>query len=320
MLEMKAILNENPVVMAPMAGITDRPARLIARTFGCGLVYTEMISAKALTYQNEKTFALMNMEGEQQPVSMQIFGSEPEIMAEGARIMEAHGAQIIDINMGCPVPKVVNHQEGSALMREPVLASKIVEAMVQAVKVPVTVKIRKGWDETQINAVEFAKRMENSGAQAVAVHGRTRSQFYSGAADWEIIAKVKAAVQIPVIGNGDIFSPEDGLAMLQQTGCDGIMIGRGALGHPWLYQQTIDFLQKGSYAPEPDFAERTKILLHHAALACTEKGEWIAIREMRKHVAWYFKGMPHSARLREKSNTIATMEDLRNLLTQAIEC
>lgn len=313
-MNIKEILQENPVVMAPMAGISDRPARLMARKYACGLVYTEMISAKALTYNNQKTFALMNMEGERQPINMQIFGSEPEVMARGAAIMVEHGAQMIDINMGCPVPKVVNNQEGSALMKNPQLAGEIVERMTRAVQVPVTVKIRKGWDDCQVNAVEFAKRLEQCGASAIAVHGRTRNQFYSGTADWGIIAQVKQAVQIPVIGNGDIFQPEDGRAMLEQTGCDGVMIGRGALGKPWLYQQALDFLRTGSYQPAPDEQQWKELILEHAALVCAEKGEWIAMQEMRKHVAWYCKGMPHSARVREKTNSLATLQQLEELL------
>lgn len=310
----KTILEKNPVVAAPMAGISDRPARLIAREYGCGLAYTEMISAKALTYQNKKTYLLMNMEDEQQPISMQIFGSEPDIMAEGARIMQEYGAQIIDINMGCPVPKVVNNGEGSSLMRNPDLAAEIVKAMVKAVTVPVTVKFRKGWDDTSVNAVEYAKLMEEAGVSAMAVHGRTRMQYYSGKADWDIIRQVKAAVTVPVIGNGDIFTPEDGKAMLEQTDCDGIMLGRGALGRPWLYQQVCDYLQTGNYAEEPSWEQRREIILHHAQLICAEKGEYIAMRELRKHIAWYYKGLPHAARMRDLINTVSTMEQLETLL------
>ena len=308
------VLQKNPVVAAPMAGISDRPSRLIAREYGCGLVYTEMISAKALTYQNKKTYLLMNMEGEQQPVSMQIFGSEPAVMAEGARIMQDYGAQIIDINMGCPVPKVVNNGEGSSLMRNPELAAEIVSAMVKAATVPVTVKIRKGWDDTSVNAVEYARAMEAAGASAIAVHGRTRMQYYSGKADWEIIRQVKAAVAVPVIGNGDIFAPEDGKAMLEQTGCDGIMLGRGALGRPWLYRQTLDYLHTGQYAPEPDLAQRKQVILHHAQLICAEKGEYVAMKELRKHIAWYYKGLPNAAHMRDLINTVSTMEELEALL------
>lgn len=319
MNKIREILQENPVVAAPMAGVSDRPSRLIAREYGCGLIYTEMISAKALTYRNQKTYLLMNMKGEQQPVSMQIFGSEPDVMAEGARIMQAYGAQIIDINMGCPVPKVVNNGEGSALMRNPELAAEIVSAMVKAVDVPVTVKFRKGWDDASVNAVEFARRMEAAGASAIAVHGRTRMQYYSGKADWNIIGQVKEAVTVPVIGNGDIFVPEDGKAMLEQTNCDGIMLGRGALGRPWLYRQMIEYLRTGGYEGEPTLEQRRQVITHHAQLICEEKGERVAMKEMRKHIAWYYKGLPGAARMRDAINTVATMEDLEHLLEISLD-
>ncbi len=314
MHDIKIILQENPVVAAPMAGISDRPSRLIAREYGCGLVYTEMISAKALTYKNQKTYLLMNMKDEVQPISMQIFGSEPDVMAEGARIMQEHGAQIIDINMGCPVPKVVNNGEGSSLMRNPELAEEIVKAMVKAVDVPITVKFRKGWDDALVNAVDYAKRMEAAGVSAIAVHGRTRMQYYSGKADWEIIRQVKEAVQVPVIGNGDLFEPEDGKAMMEKTGCDGIMLGRGALGRPWMYQQMLDYLRTGQYEPEPTLEQRKAVILHHARLICEEKGEYVAMKELRKHIAWYYKGLPNAARMRDMINTVSTMEELQNLL------
>ena len=319
MNKIREILQENPVVAAPMAGVSDRPSRLIAREYGCGLIYTEMISAKALTYRNQKTYLLMNMKGEQQPVSMQIFGSEPDVMAEGARIMQAYGAQIIDIHMGCPVPKVVNNGEGSALMRNPELAAEIVSAMVKAVDVPVTVKFRKGWDDASVNAVEFARRMEAAGASAIAVHGRTRMQYYSGKADWNIIGQVKEAVTVPVIGNGDIFAPEDGKAMLEQTNCDGIMLGRGALGRPWLYRQMIEYLRTGGYEGEPTLEQRRQVITHHAQLICEEKGERVAMKEMRKHIAWYYKGLPGAARMRDAINTVATMEDLEHLLEISLD-
>ena len=310
----KKVLEENPIVAAPMAGVSDRPGRLIAREYGAGLVYTEMISAKALTYKNQKTYMLMNMQDEVQPVSMQIFGSEPDVMAEGARIMQEHGAQIIDINMGCPVPKVVNNGEGSSLMRTPEIAEAIVREMVRAVDVPVTVKFRKGWDDASVNAVEFAKRMEAAGASALAVHGRTRVQYYSGKADWDIITQVKQAVMVPVIGNGDIFTPMDAKRMLEETGVDGVMIGRGALGRPWLYQQTLDYLRTGTYQADPDMDARREVIMHHAELLCEEKGEYVGMKEMRKHVAWYYKGLPHAARMRDGINKIAALDELKALL------
>ncbi len=313
------ILQENPVVAAPMAGISDRPSRLIAREYGCGLVYTEMISAKALTYKNQKTYLLMNMEGEVQPVNMQIFGSEPDVMAEGARIMQEHGAQIIDINMGCPVPKVVNNGEGSSLMRNPELAAEIVETMVKAVDVPITVKFRKGWDDASVNAVEFAKRMEAAGVSAMAVHGRTRMQYYSGKADWEIIRQVKEAVQVPVIGNGDLFEPEDGKAMMEQTGCDGFMIARGAEGNPWIFREIAAYLDEGIILPRPDRAEMKNVILKHANMQLECKGEYTGIREMRKHISWYTKGMPNSARLRNEINSIENFSELKALVERLFD-
>lgn len=313
---MRELLAQNPVVLAPMAGVTDKAMRMIAKRYGCGLCYTEMISAKGLTYNNNRTFELLDMAGEEQPINVQIFGSEPEIVAKGAALMCQRGVQMIDLNMGCPVPKVVRNDEGAALMQKPELAYAVMKALVQAVDVPVTVKIRKGWDDTHINAVEIARLAQEAGVSAIAVHGRTRAQFYAGEADWSIIKAVKEAVEIPVIGNGDIFEPEDGRKMMDETGCDGVMVGRGALGRPWLFGQVADMIKTGTYQEAPTLKERNDLILYHAQLVCGFKGEFIAIREMRKFVAWYYKGVPHSARLREAVNHVETFDALAKLIRE----
>ncbi|KJS19043.1 MAG: TIM barrel oxidoreductase NifR3 [Clostridiaceae bacterium BRH_c20a] len=310
---------DNPVVLAPMAGVTDKAFRILVKEQGCGLIYTEMVSAKALTYRNERTFELINLEDELPPISVQIFGSEPSIMAEGAKIVEEHGANIIDINMGCPVPKVVKNLEGSALMLDSELAYTIVEKVVQSVKVPVTVKIRKGWDGDKINAVEFAKRMEAAGASLIAVHGRTRCQMYSGTADWNIIKAVKEAVKVPVIGNGDIFSAKDALRMFKETGCDAVMVGRGAMGNPWLFAQITTLISKGEEIPPPSLADRILMAIKHAEFSVKYKAEKIAIKEMRKHIGWYFKGLPHGARMRDTVNKMSTLDDLKELLYRYLD-
>jgi len=308
------VVIDNPVVLAPMAGVTDKAFRILVKEQGCGLVYTEMVSAKALTYKNEKTFELIDLREELPPVSVQLFGSEPHILAEAAKIVEEQGASIIDINMGCPVPKVVKSKEGSALMLNPDLACSIVEKVVQSVKIPVTVKIRKGWDENNVNAVDFAKRMETSGVSAIAIHGRTRSQLYSDQADWEIIRKVKEAVNVPVLGNGDIFSPKDAQNMFEKTKCDAVMVGRGAMGNPWLIYRITSFINKGVKISEPSVMDRIKLAVKHVELAVRYKNEKIAIKEMRKHVAWYFKGLPHAARMRDIINEVTTLTELKELL------
>ena len=302
------------VALGPMAGVTDLPFRTLCKECGADLIYTEMVSAKGIMYNNKNTEALLRVEEAERPVALQLFGEDAGIMAEQAKRIEERNFDILDINMGCPVPKVVNNGEGSSLMRTPEVAEAIVREMVKAVDVPVTVKFRKGWDDTAVNAVEFAKRMEAAGASAIAVHGRTRVQYYSGKADWDIIAQVKQAVTVPVIGNGDIFTPMDAKRMLEQTGVDGVMIGRGALGRPWLYQQTLDYLRMGTYQPDPDMDARRAVILHHAQLLCEEKGEYIGMKEMRKHVAWYYKGLPHAARMRDNINQISTLDELKTLL------
>lgn len=307
---------KNNLILAPMAGVTDLPFRLLCKEEGCGLLYTEMVSAKAILYHNKNTEGLMQVTEGENPISLQLFGSEPEIMAEIAKQVEERPFDIIDVNMGCPVPKVVNNGEGSALMKNPVLVGKIISAMTSAVKKPVTVKIRKGFDDSSVNAVEIAKIAEESGAAAVAVHGRTREQYYSGKADWDIIAKVKQAVSIPVIGNGDINSAKDAIAMMKQTGCDGVMIGRGSRGNPWIFRQVSHYMQTGEILPKPDKEEVRRMILRHAALQKQYKGEYIGIREMRKHFAWYTAGYPNSAALRNRINYIESFEELEALVDE----
>lgn len=301
---------DNNVILAPMAGVTDLPFRLLCRKMGAGMVCMEMVSAKAIYYHNRNTEELLTIHPEERPASLQLFGSDPEILGEMAARIEERPFDILDFNMGCPVPKVVNNGEGSALMKNPKLAEKLLTALVKAVKKPVTVKIRKGFDDNSINAVEIAKIAESCGISAVAVHGRTRVQYYSGRADWDIIGQVKEAVKIPVIGNGDVDSPEAAKAMLEHTGCDGVMIGRAAQGNPWIFRETVRFLEDGALIPGPDRGEKKEMVLRHAALLREVKGEYTAVREMRKHLAWYTAGMPHSARFRGMINSIETMEGL----------
>ncbi len=307
---------ENPVILAPMAGVCDLPFRLLCKEQGAGLLCMEMVSAKAIFYKNKNTEELMQIHPEELPVSLQLFGSEPELMSEMAKRIEEKPFSILDINMGCPVPKVVNNGEGSALMKNEKLAAEIVEKTARAIKKPVTVKIRKGFCEEQINAVELAKRLEQAGAAAIAVHGRTREQYYSGKADWDIIRQVKEAVSIPVIGNGDIVDGKSAKAIMEQTGCDGIMIGRAARGNPFLFRQILDYLETGKESPKPTLHEIRETILRHAGLQLAYKGEYTAVREMRKHVAWYTTGLPHSAELRRRVNEMETMEQLRDSIEQ----
>lgn len=309
---------DSNVILAPMAGVTDLPFRILCREQGCGMAVTEMVSAKAILYKNQNTRTLLEVSPQEGPVTVQLFGSDPDIMAEIAAQIEDGPYAAIDVNMGCPVPKIVNNHEGSALMKDPGLAEQIIKSMVKAVKKPVTVKFRKGFNDTCVNAVEFARMAEAAGASAVAVHGRTREQYYSGKADWDIIRQVKEAVAIPVIGNGDIFSPEDGARMLEETGCDGIMVARGAKGNPWIFCAINHYLDSGELLPSPCHGEIAEMILRHGQMLCDYKGENTAMREMRGHMAWYTRGMPHSAALRNEMNQVETLEDLGRLLRERL--
>ena len=304
------VVLENNVILAPMAGVSDLPFRLLCRKAGAGMVCTEMVSAKAIYYNNKNTEGLLEIHPEEGPVSLQLFGSDPQIIADMAKRIEERPFSVLDFNMGCPVPKVVNNGEGSALMKNPALVREILSALVKAVKKPVTVKIRKGFDEGHCNGVEIAKIAEDCGVAAIAVHGRTREQYYSGHADWDIIRQVKAAVRIPVIGNGDVDSPRAAKEMLQQTGCDGVMIGRAAQGNPWIFRDTVSFLENGTVPEPPDSRMKKQMVLEHAELQIRLKGEYTAVREMRRHLAWYTAGMPHSARFRQMINSVESYRQL----------
>ena len=305
---------ENPYVLAPMAGVTDLPFRLLCREQGAGLLCMEMVSAKAIQYNNKNTKALLEIHPEERPVSLQLFGSDPDVISEIAKRIEELPFAILDINMGCPVPKIVKNGEGSALMKNPKLVHEIVQKTVKAIDKPVTVKIRKGFDDSCINAVEIAKIIEDAGAKAVAVHARTREQYYSGKADWDIIRKVKEAVSIPVIGNGDVTSGESAIAMQRQTGCDGVMIGRGAQGNPWIFSELLEYERTGKIPERPTNEEIKQMIYRHAKLQIEYKGEYLGIREMRKHVAWYTTGLPNSAKLRGEINAVESLEELEKLL------
>ena len=307
---------DNNLILAPMAGVTDLPFRLLCKEQGAALCCMEMVSAKGIYYNNKNTESLLTVDEQERPVSLQLFGSDPEIMGAMAAKIQHRNFDILDINMGCPVPKVVNNGDGSALMKNPVLAGKIIESMVKATEKPVTVKIRKGFDDEHINAVEMAHVAQESGAAAVAVHGRTREQYYSGKADWSIIADVKQAVSIPVIGNGDILDAKDVFAMKEQTDCDGFMIGRGAQGNPWIFHQILHYFKTGELIGKPPMEEMVKTMLRHAKLQIEFKGDYLGIREMRKHAAWYTAGYKGASKLRGAINNVESYEDLENLFEE----
>ena len=301
---------ENCLALGPMAGVTDLPFRLLCKEMGCNMLYTEMVSAKAILYKNKNTKELLNIDKSEHPVGVQLFGSDPDIMAQIAAQVEEGECDFIDINMGCPVPKIVNNGEGSALLKQPKLVEEILTKMVKAVNKPVTVKIRKGFENGTVYAVEIAKIAESCGVSAIAVHGRTREQYYSGKADWDVIKDVKKAVKIPVIGNGDIFSAEDAKAMKEYTGCDGLMVARGARGNPWIFREIKEYLENGNVIDKPTINDIREMIIRHAKMLVDYKGEYTGIREMRKHIAWYTAGLPHSAELRRMCNQIETMENL----------
>lgn len=313
-LKIGTITLKHGIALGPMAGVTDLPYRMLCKEMGCELLYTEMVSAKAIYYKNKNTKPLLEVNKTEHPIAVQLFGSDPKLIAEMAKQLEEGPYDIFDVNMGCPVPKVVNNGEGSALMKNPKLAAEILTELVKAVKKPVTVKFRKGFTENTVNAVEFAKAAEASGVSAIAVHGRTREQYYSGKADWEIIRQVKEAVSIPVIGNGDIVCAEDAKRMIEETGCDGIMVARAARGNPWIFREIKQFLETGTIPERPSWEEVIQMILRHGQMQIQFSGEYMGIRQMRKHVAWYTAGMPHSAAIRRASNEIESLEQLEEIL------
>ena len=315
---------ENNIFLAPMAGVTDKPFRILCKEMGCGFVYTEMVSSKGLFYNSDKTKLMLDIDDREFPVGVQLFGSDPNIMGEMAyEVSKDDKVSIIDVNMGCPAPKIVKNCEGSALMKDLKLASDIIYEVSKKSLVPVTVKFRKGWDDDNINAVEFAKMAENSGASAVTVHGRTRKQMYEGNADWDIIRKVKQSVNIPVIGNGDVFSPEDAKRMLDETGCDGVLVARGAMGNPWIFKRIIHYLSTGEMLPEPSPKGRIDMAIRHTNMMVEYKGENIGVKEMRKHIAWYIKGLKNATSVKNMINTINSKEELIDVLLsykRDVEC
>ena len=317
-LKIGNVIIDHPVILGPMAGVTDLPFRVLCHEQGAGLVCTEMVSAKAILYKNRNTQALMRTDPTEHPVSLQLFGSDPDSVSEAAAMIEDLPFEILDFNMGCPVPKVVNNMEGSALMKDPKRGAAIISAVVKKIRKPVTVKIRKGFNLDSVNAVEVAKRMEDAGVSAITVHGRTREQYYSGEADWEIIRQVKDAVSIPVIGNGDVDSPRKAEKMMRETGVDGVMIARAARGNPWIFRQVIHYLETGEVIPKATPKEVYDMILRQMELMVQYKGEYTGIREMRKHISWYTAGLPNSASLRRRINEVDTGDEIRELLRETL--
>lgn len=314
-MKIGSVVIKDPIVLAPMAGVTDLPFRQIVKRMGCGLVYTEMVSAKGIVYRNQRTEELLDWIWDEVPVSVQLFGSEPEIMAEATKLVAEKKPQIIDLNGGCPTPKIVNNGDGAALMKDPVLLGEIIAAMTEAVELPITVKLRKGWDEQSVNALEVAQVCVANGAKAIAIHGRTREQFYSGKADWQIIRRVKEALDVPVIGNGDIFSPQDAEQMLAETNCDAVMVGRGCQGNPWIFRQINHYLETGQILPVPSAQESIAGAIAHFSYHLDYRGEKAGVPQMRKHLAWYLKGLPNCARVKELIFQKQTREEVMEILT-----
>ncbi len=317
MLRIGNVEIKNRWILAPMAGVCDLPFRVLCTKMGAGMTCMEMVSAKAIYYNNKNTDLLMEIAPEEDVVSLQLFGSDPQIMGDMAARIEEKPFSILDINMGCPVPKVVNNHEGSALMKDPLLAGKIIESVVKSIAKPVTVKIRKGFDEAHVNAVEIARIAQESGAAAVAVHGRTREQYYSGKADWDIIRKVKEALSIPVIGNGDVKDVESAHSIMEETGCDAVMIGRACQGNPWIFR-ALTMADEGLVYEGPTIEERKEMILTHARMLIECKGDYIGIREMRKHAAWYTQGLPGSSKLRGRLSEIVNYEELERLIRECL--
>ncbi|MEG1928154.1 MAG: tRNA dihydrouridine synthase DusB [Niameybacter sp.] len=318
-MKFKNVVTPNDVFLAPMAGITDLPFRLICKEFGAGMVYTEMVSAKGLLYDSERSKLLLSVEEQEHPVGAQLFGSDPKILSDMAKIVCESDVDFIDINMGCPAPKITKNGEGSALLKNPELVGEIVYAVAHAIDKPLTIKIRKGFDDDSINAIEVAKIIEQAGASLLTIHGRTREQFYSGEADWDIIKRVKESIQIPVVGNGDIRTPEDAKRMMEQTGCDAVLIGRAAQGNPWIFKRIVHYLQTGEVLPEPTLEERIPIILRHAEMLSAHKGDFIGIREMRSHLTAYVKGLHGATEFRRHLTKVETLDDIKYLLDELSE-